>query len=133
MRDLFPIVFLVLISMKQLQAHFLIFVRMKLSRIEVVLADCRGEVFSVSSAGGNDCGMDWLGKVAMDEIDIAAARNALEEGTVTLNYLDLIPSDLRNLQAGVVRKPNHSPAEDSQTGGTTIELFALLEQSLVAD
>src|SRR5207302_7438446 len=69
----------------------------------------------------------------VDEIDIAAGRNAAQERTFRARDFKLVPTDLRNLEAVVACEANDFALENAKAAGATIELFAPLEQRLVAD
>ena len=90
--------------MKQLQADFLAFFGMKLGSENVVAPDCGGKGLAISCTRGNDGAIRWLGKKTVDEIDIAAGRNASKDRTSWLLDINLIPTDLRDLQSVSIRK-----------------------------
>src|SRR3989442_1141485 len=119
--------------LQQLQTDLLALLRMKLRREHVLLPNRRGEALAVGRARRDDRGVNWFGKKAVHEINVAAAWNAAQNWTIRSDHLDLVPADLRNLQPRFLGKTDHLAWEDSQPRGAAIELLALLEQRLVAD
>jgi hypothetical protein len=69
----------------------------------------------------------------VDEINEASIGNAFEQRTIRFHHFELIPADLWNFQAAILREANDLAWKYSQPGGATVELLALLEQRLVAD
>ena len=84
-------------------------------------------------ARGHDGGIQWLREKAVDEIDVAAVLEAAIERAVRPEDLDLVPADLRNLQAGLRREAHDLAAKNVQPRRATVELLALLKQRLVAN
>src|SRR6266496_619187 len=82
---------------------------------------------------GDDGFICGLRKKAVHEIDVAAAGNAAIQRTLRLCHVELVPPDLRNLETVPVREAHDFTGKDAQTGRATVELFAPLEQSLIAD
>src|SRR5439155_23267184 len=106
---------------------------MELGGKHVFLPNRRGEALAVGRARRHDRGVNWFGKKAVHEINVAAAGNAAQNRTIRSDHFDLVPADLRNLQPRFLGKTDHLTWEDSQPRGAAIELLALLEQRLVAD
>lgn len=117
--------------LQQLQADVLAFFGMKLGRENVFAPDGGGEGFAVSGAGSHNGGLSRLGKKAVNEIDVAPRRNSAKERAIGTNHIELVPTDLRDLEAALARESNHFAGKDPQAGSATVELFALLEQGLV--
>src|SRR6185503_13133927 len=69
----------------------------------------------------------------VNEIDIITVLDALEQGTIGLRNLQLIPSDLRNFQTVLVCEAYDAAGKDSESGGATVELLTLLKQCLITD
>ena len=56
----------------------------------------RRELVAVIRARGDDARVRRLRVEAVDEIDVAAARDSVEHGARRLRNFDLVPADLRN-------------------------------------
>ena len=106
---------------------------MELGGEDVVLPNCRRESFAVGRARGDDGGVRGFGKETVNEIDIAAGCDAAEKRAIAANDFELVPADLWNFEAAVLRKTNDFALENTQARGATIEFFAPLEESLVTD
>src|SRR5690349_6881101 len=106
---------------------------MKLSCENVVFPDRRSKRFAVVCAGRNYGGIRWLWKKAVDEINVASIFHTLKQWAFRLHDLELIPSDLRNLQSIAVRKSHHAAVKNSEAGGAAVKFFALVKKRLVAD
>src|SRR5580704_2358776 len=85
--------------LEQSEADVLALFRMKLRGENVFFPDCRCESLAVTSPRRNDGCIHRFGKKAMDEIDVAAAGNPAKEGALRMDDLELVPADLRNLEA----------------------------------
>jgi len=118
---------------QQLQADPLAFLRMKLRGENVVLPDGRGEPFAVSRARRHDGFVRGFWKKTVHEINVAAAGNVAKQRTPRLRDFDLIPADLRDFQPGLCRETDDFTPKNSQPGGATVELVALVEQRLIPD
>ena len=90
-----------------------------------------GERSAVIRAGGHDRCIDRLGEEAVHEIDVAAAGDAPKQRALRPDDFQLVPADLRNLQAVLLRKPHHPARKNAQPGSATVELLAPLKQRLV--
>ena len=69
----------------------------------------------------------------MNKIDMAPGINPLKNGAIRPDNVQLVPSNLRNFDAGLVRKTDHLAAKNPQARRATIELFAPFEEGLIAD
>jgi hypothetical protein len=118
---------------QKLQSNFLALFGMKLCGEDVVAPHGGRESLAISGAGSNDGRVRWLREKAVDEIDITALGNTSEEWTIGSCNFELVPSDLRNLKPLLGGKPDDVSLEDSQSGGTAVELLTLLEERLVAN
>src|SRR5688572_21603522 len=106
---------------------------MELRGKHVLLPNRRGKAFAVSCAGRHDRGVSRFREKAVHEVNVAAAWNAAQDRTIRSNHLDLVPANLRDLQARFPGKPNNLSLEYSQSRRAAIEFLALLEQRLVTD
>src|SRR2546430_10912160 len=106
---------------------------MKLRAEHVVFPDRGSKRFAVGGVTCDEGIVHRPREKTVDEIHVAAIGNVAKQGTVRPRDLNLVPADLRNFQAGPCGKTNHLSREDAQPGGATVELLALLKQSLVPD
>jgi hypothetical protein len=111
----------------------LAFFGMELGGEHVALPDGGGEGVTVGRARGDDALILRLREKAVDEIDVAAVRNAFVERTVGLGDVDLVPADLGHLQSITLLETHYFPFEDAEAGCATVELRAALEEGLIAD
>src|SRR6266446_9279679 len=106
---------------------------MKLRGEHVIFPHRRRERATVIGARGHDGGIARLREKAVHEIDVTAAGNPMEQRAGRLGDLDLVPADLRNLEAGLFGEADDLAGKNPQPGRATVELLALLEQRLVTD
>lgn len=116
-----------------MQADALAFFGMELGGEDVITPDGGGEIPAIFGLGGDDALVRRLRIKAVDEIDIAAAFDIAEERAIGPGNLDLVPADLRNLQAVFFGKADNAAFEDAQTGSAGVEFLASFKQRLVTD
>ena len=110
--------------------------RMELGGVDVFAPDRRGEGDSVLGSGGDNGVVGWLRVEAVDEVEIGALGDALVEGAIRAGDLDLVPTDLGDLEFGFLRgrrEPDHGTAEDAEAEGAGVEFLAPFEEGLVTD
>lgn len=106
---------------------------MELGGVDIVLPDGGWEGLTIGGFGGHDGGVAGLGIETVDEVDVGTFIDAAEEWAVGLFDVELIPTDLRDFEAGIVFEPDDATAEKTETGSAAIELVAGFEEGLVAD
>src|SRR5271170_6573547 len=119
--------------LQQAQADRLAFLGMKLRGVNIIAPDGGGEGLPVRRARRYDGLIGGLRKKAVDEIDVAAARNAAKQRAIRLCQLDPVPADLRDFQPRFFGETHHRALEYAHARGATVELLALFKQRLVAD
>src|SRR6266849_9116066 len=118
---------------EQLQSDALAFFRMKLRGEDVIFPHRRRERPAVVGASGHDGWIARLREKAVHEIDVTAARDPIEQRAGGLGDLDLVPADLRNLEAGLFGEADDLAGKNPQPGRATVKFLALLEQRLVTN
>ena len=116
-----------------MQADLLAFLRVKLRGVNVVAPDGRRKSVAVIRARRDDGFVRRLRKIAVHEINIAAAGNAAIERAVRLHDVELVPTDLRDFQSGLFGEADDAAFENSESGGAGIEFLAPLKQRLITD
>ena len=106
---------------------------MELDGKDVVFPDTGNISVAVFGFGGRDRMVFRNGIVAVDKINEAAGFDSLIQWTFRVQYLDLVPADLRDLDAGAVREAFDLTFEDAQTGSLAVEFLAALEKCLIAN
>src|SRR5262245_5600244 len=103
---------------------------MKLGRHDILVPDRRRKPPAVFRPGCRDRGIHRFRIKAVHKIHVTPVLNLLEDWTRGLGELDLVPANLRHLEAGLMREPEHFSAKNAQAGRATVKLFASFEQSL---
>src|SRR5258708_31879096 len=97
---------------------------MELSRKHVLPPNRRCERFAILCPRCNQRSTPWFRKKAVDEINVASIRDALEQWTSRLRNFDLVPADLRDLQSPALLEAHHLAFENAHPCRATVELLA---------
>ena len=97
--------------LQQLQADRLAFFRVKLRGIHIVAPDRRGEDLAVSGLRRGNGRVRRFGKKTVDEINVTAGGIPRKSGQSGRTMSKLVPANLRNLDAGLVRKADDACRE----------------------
>ena len=106
---------------------------MELDGKDVVLPDTGDISVAVFGFGGRNRRVFRNGIVAVDKIDEAAGLDPFIQRTFRIQYLDLVPADLRDLDAGAVCETLDLTFEDTQPGSLAVEFLAALEKCLITN
>lgn len=121
---------------EQLEAVALTFLRMELGGVHVVAPDGRSKGLAVAGPGRDHRFIGGLRIEAVDEVKVGPLGDAAEQGTFRFLDFHLVPSDLRDLEAGFLGgglEANDGSLEDPESQGAGIEFLAPIEQRLVPD
>jgi hypothetical protein len=118
---------------QKLQADALAFFRVKLRGENIIAPDGGRKRRAVIRAGGDDGLVHRLRVKTMDEVHVTAARDSSIQRAFWIGNFNLIPTDLRDFQAGFFCETHNAPLKNPQPGGAGIEFLTFLKQSLVAD
>src|SRR6266536_2463970 len=101
---------------------------MELRRDDIFARDDRGELDAVLGDAEGRFRI-WLGVVRVHEVEVAAARDAVQQRVVVFEP-DVVPADLRHLQAWRCRKTAHDTRQNAQALDAAT-FFAAVEQQLL--
>src|SRR6266851_3208877 len=105
--------------------------RMKLGRLDVVLCDDRRELATIISDAERDPRIGRISIVPVDEIEVAALRDPIEQRMSALE-VNVVPADLGHLQAVIGSEPSHGAWQNPETLDAATLLTAI-KQQLQAD